>query len=106
MGRPAAVKRAGKPSRGARASRPRSAAKVAVSIPDALYGAVEGARRRSGKSRSAVVQEALRAWLRGEVEAQLVRDYEAGYRTHPEDASEIESALATAVGLLRDDEDW
>jgi metal-responsive CopG/Arc/MetJ family transcriptional regulator len=89
-----------------RGSRARSAAKVAVSIPGALYGAVEEARRRSGKSRSAVVQQALRVWLRTELEAQLVRDYEAGYRTHPEDAGEIESALATALGLLRDDEAW
>jgi len=106
MGRPAAETKAGKQGRSARGSRPRSAAKVAVSIPDALYDAVEGARRHSGMSRSAVVQEALRAWLRREVDAQLVRDYEAGYRTHPEEASEIEAALATAVGLLRDDEGW
>jgi metal-responsive CopG/Arc/MetJ family transcriptional regulator len=77
---------------------------VAVSVPDALYRAIEGARRRSGKTRSAVVQEALREWLRREAEAALVREYEAGYRARPEDAGEIEAALATAVALLRDDE--
>ena len=84
----------------------RSAAKVAVSLPPALYEAVEAARRRSGKTRSAMVQEALRDWLRRDTEAMLVREYEAGYRARPEDASEIEAALATAVGLLRDEEDW
>ncbi len=81
----------------------RHAAKVAVSLPAALHRAVEGARRRSGQTRSAVVQEALREWLRRDAEALLVREYEEGYRARPEDASEIEAALATAVGLLRDD---
>jgi metal-responsive CopG/Arc/MetJ family transcriptional regulator len=85
---------------------PKNTAKVAVSLPDALYQAIEKARRRTGKSRSAVVQEALREWLGREVQAGLVRDYEAGYRARPEDASEIEAALATAAALLRDDEGW
>jgi metal-responsive CopG/Arc/MetJ family transcriptional regulator len=84
----------------------RNAAKVAVSIPGPLYKAVEGARRRAGKTRSAVVQEALRDWLRREAQAELVREYEAGYRARPEDATDAEAALATAVGLLRDEEDW
>lgn len=84
----------------------KNAAKVAVSIPDALYKAVEGARRRSGKTRSAVIQEALRDWLRREAQAELVREYEAGYRARPEDAIDTEAALATAVALLRDEEDW
>ena len=84
---------------------PKNAAKVAVSIPGPLYKAVEGARRRAGKTRSAVVQEALRDWLRREAQAELVREYEAGYRASPEDA-DAEAALATAVGLLRDEEDW
>ena len=85
---------------------PKNAAKVAVSIPGALFKAVEGARRRAGKTRSAVIQEALRDWLRHEAQAELVREYEAGYRARPEDASDVEGALATAVGLLRDEEDW
>jgi metal-responsive CopG/Arc/MetJ family transcriptional regulator len=85
---------------------PKNAAKVAVSIPDALYKAVEGARRRAGKTRSAVIQEALRDWLRRDLQAELVREYEVGYRARPEDANEIEAALAAAVALLRDEEDW
>ncbi len=81
-------------------------AKVAVSLPDELYRALESARRRAGKTRSAVVQEALRDWLRRQARAELVRDYEAGYRRSSESAREIESALATAVGLLTDDDEW
>lgn len=84
----------------------KSAAKIAISIPDDLYRALEGARRRARRSRSAIVQEALRDWLRGQQQAELVREYEAGYRRRPEDAREVEAALATATSLLRDEDDW
>ena len=46
--------------RPARKTMPRVATKVAVSIPNDLYGAVERARKKHGKSRSAVMQDALR----------------------------------------------
>jgi metal-responsive CopG/Arc/MetJ family transcriptional regulator len=86
---------------------PRGAAKIAVSLPDELYRALEGARRRTGKSRSAAVQEAVREWLLREARGELVREYEEGYRRQPESGEEIEAALATAVGLLTaDSEDW
>ena len=86
---------------------PRSAAKIAVSLPDDLYRALEGMRRRTGKSRSAVVQEAVRDWLRREARGELVREYQEGYRRSPEAADEVEAALATAASLLSSDtDDW
>ena len=86
---------------------PRSAAKIAVSLPDELYRALESARRRVGKSRSAVVQQAVREWLLREARGELVREYEEGYRRQPESGDEVEAALATAVGLLTADrEEW
>jgi metal-responsive CopG/Arc/MetJ family transcriptional regulator len=81
-------------------------AKVAVSLPEPLFRAVERARKAARKSRSAVVQEALRDWLRRSAQADLIRDYEAGYRTRPEGKSAVEAALATAVALFDDAEDW
>jgi len=84
----------------------RNAVKVAVTIPAELYRAIETARRGRSQTRSAVVQEALREWLRGAKHAELLRQYEAGYRRRPESQREIETALATAVGLLHDDEEW
>ena len=83
----------------------RVATKVAVSIPDDLYRAVEQARKRHGKSRSAIIQDALRHWLRDEAEVALVREYEAGYRRRPETRREIKAADAAAVRLLGG-EDW
>lgn len=83
-----------------------AAVKIAVSIPSELYRAVETARKRRARSRSAVVQEALRQWLRGQAHAELIREYEAGYRRKPESQREVDAAMATATGLLRDEDDW
>jgi metal-responsive CopG/Arc/MetJ family transcriptional regulator len=83
----------------------RPATKVAVSIPSGLYQAVERARKASGKSRSAVIQDALRHWLDSQAQAVLVREYEAGYRRKPEGRREIKAAEAAAVRLLST-EDW
>ena len=79
---------------------PRVATKVAVSIPEDLYRAVEKARKKHGKSRSAIMQDALRHWLRQQAEEVLMREYEAGYRRMPESRREIEAAHAAAVRLL------
>ena len=81
------------------------AAKVAVSIPSGLYRAVERLRKASGKSRSAVIQDALRHWLDSQAQEGLVREYEAGYRRKPEGRREIKAAEAAAVRLLTT-EDW
>lgn len=80
------------------------ATKVAVSIPGPLYRAVERVRKASGKSRSAVVQDALRHWLDCQAQAVLVREYEAGYRRQPEGRREIQAAEAAAVRLLSTEE--
>jgi metal-responsive CopG/Arc/MetJ family transcriptional regulator len=83
----------------------RVATKVAVSIPDDLFRAIEKARKRSGRSRSAVMQDALRHWLHHQAQAVLVREYEAGYRRRPERRREVKAAEAAAVRLLST-EDW
>ncbi|MEK7879201.1 MAG: ribbon-helix-helix protein, CopG family [candidate division NC10 bacterium] len=76
-----------------------------MSIPSGLYRAVEQVRKASGKSRSAVIQDALRHWLDSQAHAALVREYEAGYRRKPEGRREINAAEAAAVRLLSA-EDW
>ncbi len=78
----------------------RVATKVAVSIPAELSRAVEAVRKRSGKSRSAIVQDALRYWLRSQASAAMVREYEAGYRRKPESQREVKAAEAAAMHLF------
>jgi metal-responsive CopG/Arc/MetJ family transcriptional regulator len=84
-----------------------SAVKIAVTVPAQLYKAVESARKQQARTRSAIVQEALRHWLRQQAHAVLVREYEQGYRRKPETKREINAAMATAIGVFDDDEsDW
>jgi len=78
----------------------RLATKVAMSLPVNLYRAVERARKKTGRSRSAILQDALRLWLDRQREAALVKQYEAGYRTNPETLEEVEAAGVTGLRLL------
>jgi metal-responsive CopG/Arc/MetJ family transcriptional regulator len=85
---------------------PANAVKVAVTVPAELFRELEGVRKRRAQSRSAAVQEALRQWLRTHKQTMLVREYEAGYRRRPETRREIDEALETSIGLLRDEDEW
>ena len=80
------------------------AIKVTVSIPAELLTAAEASLRAQGRSRSAIVQEALRAWLGEYEQSVLVREYAEGYRRMPEDATEVKASAAAAARLLADEE--
>ena len=84
----------------------RAAAKIALSLPDDLFREVERVRKRRGETRSALVQEALRLWLRQQAEASLVREWEEGYRRLPENAAESDAAEATAKFAFDSEDDW
>ena len=77
---------------------------IAISMPPDLFKALERASKKTGRSRSAVLQEALRLWLRQQQQAALVRQYEGGYRSHPESPEEIRATEAAAVRLLASQE--
>ena len=81
------------------------ATKVTVSLPDNLYRAVEQVHKKSGKSRSAVMQDALHHWLRQQEQAVLIRKYAAGYQKKLESKQEVKATEASAVRLFVT-EDW
>ena len=83
---------------------PKVATKVAMSMPEELYRAVEHIRKKSGRTRSAIMQEALRFWLQQQRYRRFIREYESGYRRKPESRREIEVAEAAAVSLLSSQE--
>ena len=85
---------------------PSRVVKVAITVPTELFRELEGARKRLAQTRSAAVQEALRHWLKGHRAATLAREYEAGYRRKPETQREVDDALAAAIGLVKDEDDW
>lgn len=79
---------------------PQTVIKVAVSLPMGLYSAVEGAREETALTRSALVQDALRLWLRDRDLRRQREAYVEGYRKDPEDSGEAAAAEATAARLL------
>ncbi len=79
---------------------PPKSVKIAVSLPAALYRSVEAARKKFRRGRSTVVQEALAEWLRIERDAEMMRQYEAGYLRQPETREEIAAARASAISVL------
>lgn len=84
----------------------RSAAKIALSLPDDLFREIERARKKRGKTRSALVQDALRLWLRHQSDVALVREWEEGYRRMPEAAAEVAAAVATTRFAFEEEDDW
>jgi metal-responsive CopG/Arc/MetJ family transcriptional regulator len=63
--------------------------KVAVSIPDEMFRSLQRARTAKTLSRSAAVQQALRAWLADARRRQMASDYVEAYRRLPEVHTEI-----------------
>jgi metal-responsive CopG/Arc/MetJ family transcriptional regulator len=82
----------------------KTAVKVAMTIPNDLYKVVEQVRKKTRKSRSAIVQDALRSWLNQQEQSVLIHEYEAGYRKAPESDQEIKAAEASAVRAFADSE--
>jgi metal-responsive CopG/Arc/MetJ family transcriptional regulator len=81
-------------------------AKVAVSMPAETLRSLERARRRLGKSRSAVVTEAVTAWLRARELSEADRRYVEGYARHPETAEEVGASEVIAVDVMSTWEPW
>jgi hypothetical protein len=71
-------------------------AKVTVSVPRETLASVERTRRRLRKTRSAVVSEALAAWLRDQDVPDADRRYAEAYLRQPERTA-IGEAVATAA---------
>lgn len=78
--------------------------KVAVSLPKEEFRAIERLRRQLKKSRSALVAEAIRYWLKAQREAEEVRRYIEGYQKYPEAEEEIQEAAAMARMALASEE--
>ncbi len=67
------------------------AVKTAISLPKPDFDQLEAIRKRTHTSRSAVMQEALRTWLRLQQHAALEQCYAAGYERHPDRVADVEA---------------
>jgi metal-responsive CopG/Arc/MetJ family transcriptional regulator len=71
--------------------------KVTVSVPAGTLAMLERVQRRLGKTRSALVSEALAEWLRTQDVPDADRRYAEAYLRQPEPAAESEATAAGAV---------
>ena len=72
-------------------------AKIAISLPDPVFQAVEATRLAMGMSRSEFFRTAAEEYLRRERDRELEKEYVRGYLEHPETPGEM--AWAETVGL-------
>jgi len=79
--------------------------KVAITLPDDQAKAIESIRREKRIPRSRVIQQAIAYYLAEQEMRGAVREYEEGYRRHPEDAAEA-AAFGTATAAVMSQEDW
>ncbi|MGO9833395.1 MAG: ribbon-helix-helix protein, CopG family [Polyangiaceae bacterium] len=79
------------------------AEKVTVSLPADTLAALGRVQRRLGKTRSALVSEALAEWLRGQDVPDADRRYVEAYLRQPDRAAESE---ATAAGAVAEWDRW
>src|ERR1019366_2277842 len=71
--------------------------KTAISMPREDFSLVEAVRKRLHRTRSEILLEAFRAWVKqGKVE-ELERNYAEGYASHPEKLADIEAFMAAGL---------
>jgi len=80
-------------------------AKIAISLPDEVYQAVEKARLAKGKSRSQFFRRAVEEHLQRAREWEDVERYIRGYQLYPETKDEIALAEST-LHYAFDEDSW
>ena len=62
--------------------------KIAISLPTEDLRRIEKIRKESGTQRSALIDMAIRFWLDNRDKQKMIKQYEEGYRQHPESVEE------------------
>jgi len=78
----------------------KKATKIAISLWEDTFIAVEKERKIRGESRSEFFRKAIDKFLRKERESSAIRDYIRGYREMPESTEEIEAIHRIGCAVL------
>lgn len=81
------------------------ASKIAISLPAEDLRKIEVIRKKSGLQRSAIIDQAIRFWLRHLEEDEKIKRYEAGYAQKPESIEEIEALEQLSADAFKE-EGW
>ena len=74
--------------------------KIAISLPEKVFAAVERERRDSGESRSQFFRRAVETLLRRQREQEMSKQYIRAYQQIPETKEEVEAAWRAASNIL------
>jgi metal-responsive CopG/Arc/MetJ family transcriptional regulator len=83
-----------------------TARKIATSIPEEQYRALERARRSLKLNRSEAVQRAIDVWLAAQRDDARVEQYIRAYLAKPEDAAEGDAYVQAWASDLSPEESW
>lgn len=75
-------------------------AKIAISLPDKVFQAIENERLASGVSRSEFFRRVVEEYLHRRGEKEAIEQYIRGYQQYPETAEEIALAESTLARVL------
>ncbi len=79
--------------------------KVAISLPKDDFKRIEEIRNELGVQRSAVIDMAIRFWLKSIEEEKMIRQYEEGYKKKPEPLKEIRAMEEVSAEAFQE-EGW
>ena len=82
-----------------------STVKTAISLPKPAFDQLESIRKRTHSSRSRIILEALRAWIRMQQQAALEQRYVAGYARHPDRVADVEAFYRAGLASMAE-ESW
>ncbi len=79
--------------------------KIAISLPAEDLRKIEVMRKKLRLQRSAIIDQAIRFWLRHQEENEKVRAYEQGYARKPEPVGEIKALEQLSADAFKE-EGW
>ncbi|MFH1503812.1 MAG: hypothetical protein ABIH08_00245 [Candidatus Omnitrophota bacterium] len=79
--------------------------KIAISLPKDDFRRIEEVRKELGMQRSAIIDIAVRFWLKSVEEEKMIKQYEEGYKKKPESLEEIK-AMEKASAEAFEEEGW
>ena len=77
--------------------------KVAISLPSENLKRIEKIRKELGLQRSALIDRAVCYWLENMEKQKMIKQYEDGYRNHPESAEEIKIIEAMSADGFKEE---
>ncbi len=85
---------------------PVSRTQTLVQLTDALLRRLDERAAREGRSRSALIRDAIEAYLHDEAKARIDREIIEGYERIPETEEELRQAEANARRMVEEEPDW